>query len=107
MSDVDRSACGRLSAARAVSVLGLVAALLGGCATQPETMAMKQPGGPPQQVTAPKSMWTGAASGAQADALAREVVTANNNTMRQFEAENGRIDKLQAAENKDYHTAQE
>jgi outer membrane protein OmpA-like peptidoglycan-associated protein len=70
-------------------------------------MVMQAPGGPPQQVAVPKSEWTGAASGAQADALAREVVNANNNTMKQFDAENGRLDKLQAAENQDYQTAQQ
>ena len=85
----------------------IAAALLGGCATPQETMTMQQPGGPPQQVAMPKSMWTGAASGVEADALAREVVDANNNTMKQFDAENGRLDKLQAAENKDYQTAQQ
>jgi outer membrane protein OmpA-like peptidoglycan-associated protein len=89
----------------AVGLLG--AALLGGCAGQAETVTMQQPGGPPQQMTVPKGTITGTASGAQADALAQEVVKANNNTMKQFDAESGRLDKIQAAENKDYQTAQQ
>jgi outer membrane protein OmpA-like peptidoglycan-associated protein len=87
-----------------VGLLGV--ALVGGCATPQETLTMQGPAGQ-QQVSMPKSGWTGAASGEQADALAQEVVNANNNTMRQFEAENGRLDKLQTAENKDYQTAQQ
>lgn len=84
----------------------LAVALTGGCATPQETLTMQGPVGQ-QQVSMPKSGWTGAASGAQADALAQEMVDANNNTMRQFDAENGRLDKLQATENKDYQTAQQ
>ena len=104
----DRSKVGSVRTGLALAGVGFLgAALLGGCATPPETVVMQQPGGPPQQVAVPKSTWTGAASGAQADALAQEVVNANNNTMKQFDAENGRLDKLQAAENKDYQTAQQ
>jgi hypothetical protein len=92
-------------------VLGLVgiaaAALLGGCATQPETVTMQAPGGPPQQVTVPKSTFTGAASGAQADALAREIVDANNSTMQQFDQVDGRLDRLQATGSKELQTAQQ
>ena len=95
-------------AARVVLVnLFGAALLLGGCAGQTETVSMQQPGGPPQQMTIPKATMTGAASGAQADALAQAIVDANNNTMKQFDAEGGRLDKLQAAENKDYQTAQQ
>jgi len=89
------------------AVLGFFGLALAGCGTQQETMTMQQPSGPPQQVAMPKSTLTGAASGAQADALAQEMVTANDNTMRQFDAERGQLDKLQAAENKDYQTAQQ
>jgi outer membrane protein OmpA-like peptidoglycan-associated protein len=89
----------------AVGLLGAV--LLAGCAGQAETVTMQQPGGSSQQMTVPKGTITGAASGAQADALAQEVVKANNNTMKQFDVENGRLDKIQAAENKDYQTAQQ
>ena len=97
-----------LKANVALAVVGFLgAAMLGGCAGQPETVVMQQPSGPPQQVTMPKATVTGAASGAQADALAQAVVDANNNTMRQFDAENGRLDKIQAVDNKDYQTAQQ
>jgi outer membrane protein OmpA-like peptidoglycan-associated protein len=92
-------------------VLGLVgivaAALLGGCATQPEAVTLQTPGGPPQQVTIPKSTFTGAASGAQADALAREIVDANNSTMQQFDQVDGRLDRLQATGSKELQTAQQ
>jgi outer membrane protein OmpA-like peptidoglycan-associated protein len=108
MAGEDRSLRGALNARLALPAIGLLAAaLLGGCAGQAETVTMQQPGGPPQQMTVPKATFTGAASGAQADALAQEVVKANNNTMKQFDAESGRLDKLQAAENKDYQTAQQ
>ncbi|HEY7204415.1 MAG TPA: hypothetical protein VIA61_08975 [Methylomirabilota bacterium] len=85
----------------------LTVSLLAGCATQPETLTMQQPGAPAPAMTMPKSTVTGAASGAQADALAQAVVDANNNSMKQFEAENGRLDRIQASENKDYQVAQQ
>jgi len=85
----------------------ITAALLGGCATQPEVVTIQQPGAPPQQVTMPKSTFTGAASGAQADALAKEIVDANNSTMAQFDQVDGRMDRLQATSGKDLQTAQE
>ena len=91
----------------AVWVVLLGALFLAGCAGQPLVISMDQPGGPPQQATMPKSMWTGAASGAQADALAREVVSANNNTMKQFDQVEGRMDRLQSTENQDLKTAQQ
>jgi outer membrane protein OmpA-like peptidoglycan-associated protein len=80
---------------------------VGGCATQQETVQMKGPGGQQQKEVMPKSTWTGAASGQQADALAREIVDANNNTMKQFDAVEGRMDKLQATENKELQTSQQ
>jgi uncharacterized lipoprotein YajG len=85
----------------------ITAALLGGCATQPEVVTIQQPGAPPQQVTMPKSTFTGAASGAQADALAKEIVDANNSTMAQFDQVDGRMDRLQATGSKDLQTAQQ
>jgi outer membrane protein OmpA-like peptidoglycan-associated protein len=91
---------------RWLGLVGLVAAaLLGACATQPEVVTMQTPGGPPQQVTIPKSTFTGAASGAQADALAQEIVDANNNTMKQFDQVDGRLDTLQATGSKELQTA--
>jgi hypothetical protein len=97
----------QINVSRALGLIGLCIATLSGCAGQPETVTLQQPSGPPQQVTVPKATITGAASGAQADALAQAVVDANNNTMRQFDAENGRLDKIQAADNRDYQTAQQ
>lgn len=102
-----RSTMHFMGASRTLAPVGLLSAILvGGCATPQETVTLQGPVGQ-QQVSMPKSGWTGAASGAQADALAQEVVDANNNTMKQFDAENGRLDRLQAAENKDYQTAQQ
>src|SRR4029453_2204441 len=108
----DQMTAGYRTARRTTVALAAVrlfgaALLLGGCAGQTETVSMQQPGGPPQQMTIPKATITGAASGAQAHALAQAIVDANNNTMKQFDAEGGRLDKLQAAENKDYQTAQQ
>ncbi len=87
--------------------------VLGGCATQPQVISMQQPSGQ-QQVTVPKSTWTGAASGEQADALAREVVDANNNSMKEFDKLQGHLNKedkrmaeLQSTENKELQTAQQ
>ncbi len=91
-----------------VALLALAGdAFLGGCSTKLQVIGMQGSGGQQEQVAMPKSTWTGAASGAQADALAREIVDANSNTMKQFDAVDGRMDKLQATENKDLQTAQQ
>jgi len=97
---------------RAKSVLPMMAVLIGtallcGCATQPQVVSMQGPSGQQEQVTMPKSAWTGAASGAQADALAQEIVYSNNNTMKKFDEVDGRIDKLQATESKELQTTQQ
>jgi outer membrane protein OmpA-like peptidoglycan-associated protein len=100
--------CGDRGRGLWLGLTGIVAsALLGACATQPEVVTMQTPGGPPQQVTIPKSTFTGAASGAQADALAQEIVDANNNTMKQFDQVDGRLDRLQATGGKELQTAQQ
>src|SRR5215510_9813571 len=104
---VTKASLGFGSSHASLILIGLFAALLGGCAGQAETVTMQQPSGSSQAMTVPKGTFTGAASGAQADALAQAVVKANNNNMKQFDAENGRLDKIQAAENKDYQTAQQ
>ena len=70
-------------------------------------MAIQNPGAPPQQVTIPKSTFTGSASGAQADALAREIADANTSTMQQFDQVDGRLDRLQATGAKELQTAQQ
>jgi outer membrane protein OmpA-like peptidoglycan-associated protein len=90
-----------------ILVTFIAAACLGGCATQPSVVMMQEPSGQQEKVSMPKSAWTGAASGAQADTLAQTVVDANNNTMQQFDQVEGRMDKLQTTENKDLQTAEE
>ncbi len=87
--------------------------VLGGCATQPQTVSMQTSGGQQEQVAVPKSTWTGAASGVQADALAQEIVEANNNSMKEFDKLQGHLDKedqrmakLQSTEDKELQTAQ-
>jgi outer membrane protein OmpA-like peptidoglycan-associated protein len=104
---VTKASLGIGSSHASLVLIGLFAALLGGCAGQAETVTMQQPSGSSQAMTVPKGTFTGAASGAQADALAQAVVEANNNSMKQFDAESGRLDKIQTAENKDYQTAQQ
>jgi outer membrane protein OmpA-like peptidoglycan-associated protein len=97
----------------AVMAVLVGATLLGGCATKPEVIVMQQPAGQ-QQITVPKSTVTGAASGEQADVLAREIVDANNNSMKEFDKLQGHLNKedkrmaeLQSTENKELKTAQE
>jgi len=99
----------------ALVLLGIVMIVFtGGCATQPEVVKMQTPGGQQEQVAVPKSTWTGAASGEQADVLAREIVIANNNSMKEFDKLQGHLDKedkamakLQSAEDKNLQTAQQ
>lgn len=88
--------------------------LVCGCATQPEVVKMQQSGGQQEQITVPKSAWTGAASGEQADVLAREIVEANNNSMKEFDKLQGHLDKedktiakLQSTEDKNLQAAQQ
>ena len=85
----------------------IVAAVLAGCATQPQVIEMEQPSGQQQQMTMPKSTWTGEASGTQADALAKQIQQGNNNTMQQFDQVEGNMGKLQGTENKDLQTSQQ
>ena len=92
---------------RGMAVLVLcAAALLAGCATQPQVVVMQAPGGQQEQLTVPKSTWRGTASGAQADVRAQEIVMANNNAMKQFDKVDGRLDKMQATEKKELETSQ-
>jgi outer membrane protein OmpA-like peptidoglycan-associated protein len=92
----------------ALGLFGIsAAALFSGCVIQPETVPMQGPGGQTQQENIPKSTWTGAASGEQADALAQEIAQANNNTMKQFDQVEGKLDKLQSSENKELQTSQQ
>ena len=73
-----------------------VLAVLAGCATPQETYQMQQAGGPSQTVTVPKSTMTGAASGAQADALAKAEVQSSNLAQQQF----AKVEAQQAAQAK-------
>src|SRR5271157_6224233 len=59
------------------------ALLLGGCATPPQVVQVEEPSGQQQAMTMPKSTWTGGASGAQQDALAKEMAQADRNAMTQ------------------------
>jgi len=92
----------------ALGFFGIIGMLLiGGCASMEEMFTLKGPEGQEKQVTMPKSTWTGAASGEQANALAKTVVEANNNTMKKFDEVNGRLDKLQETANQDLQTSQQ
>ena len=92
----------------------LAMAFIGGCATKPEVVVMQQTGGQQEQITVPKSAWTGAASGEQADVLAKEIVDANNNSMKEFDKLQGHLNKedkdmakLQSTEDKNLQAAQQ
>jgi len=95
---------------KTVTLLGLVSSvgvlLLAGCATDGGLITMDSPTGQ-QKMAMPKSLWTGAASGAQADALAQEVSMANNNTMKEFDRLDGRLDAMQQSEKRNLEIAQE
>lgn len=91
-----------------VTAVAFVGALiLGGCTTPSQVVQVEEPSGQQQQMTMPKSTWTGAASGTQADALAKEIQQSNNNTMQQFDQVEGNMSKLQTTENKDLQTSQQ
>src|SRR5512136_1522943 len=92
----------------ALGIFGIIGTLLiGGCASMEEMFTLKEPGGQEKQVTMPKSTWTGAASGEQANALAKTVVEANNNTMKRFDEVDGRLDKLQETASQDLQNGQQ
>lgn len=91
-----------------IGIIGIIGMLsIGGCGTVSEMFMMKAPGGEEKQVTMPESTWTGAASGEQANALAKTVVDANNNTMKRFDEVDGKLDKLQETASQDLQTAQQ
>lgn len=92
----------------ALGMCGIIGMLLiGGCGTMEEMFSMKGPDGQEKQVTMPKSTWTGAASGEQANALAKTVVESNNNTMKKFDEVNGKLDKLQETASQDLETSKQ
>lgn len=70
-----------------IGILGvLVAAMLAGCAGQPQQFVVQQPDEQkPQTVTFPNGTVFGGASGSQASTLAQLVVESNNNNMKDYE----------------------
>jgi outer membrane protein OmpA-like peptidoglycan-associated protein len=64
----------------------VVAALVTGCAGQPEQLSMQTPGGPAQSVTFPNGTVFGGASSKEASSLAQIAVNANNNSVKEFSA---------------------
>lgn len=81
-----------------IFALFAVSIFFSGCAFQSELVDMQGPDGQ-EQTNIPKSNWTGAASGAQADALAREIAQSNDNSMKEFDRVDGRLDRMQQSEN--------
>jgi len=85
-----------------ISILGVaMAAMLAGCAGQPQQFVVQQPDEQkPQTVTFPNGTTFGGASGSQASSLAQLVVESNNNNMKEYE-------QLQGAESKNLQTSQQ
>jgi hypothetical protein len=75
----------------------LIAAMLSGCAGQPQQFYMDQSDGPAQAVTFPNGTMFGGASNRQASSLAQIMVDSNNNNMKDYEA-------LQATSSKNLQT---
>lgn len=71
-------------------IAAATAGMLAGCAGKPQTYSLE--GG--ESVTMPKGTLTGAASAADANALAKEVADTNNNAMQQF----GKVENMQNQE---------
>jgi outer membrane protein OmpA-like peptidoglycan-associated protein len=84
-----------------------VSTILAGCGGQPATYSMQAPRGAPETVTVPKGTMTGAASVGDATALATMIQDSNNNVMVAYDRVNGRMDTLQASENKDLQTSEQ
>src|SRR6266436_5662514 len=87
---------------RVSGVLGVVmAAMLAGCAGQPQQFVVQQPDEQkPQTVTFPNGTTFGGASGTQASSLAQLVVDSNNNNMKEYE-------QIQGTESKNLQTSQQ
>jgi len=84
------------------SILGVaMAAMLAGCAGQPQQFVVQQPDEQkPQTVTFPNGTTFGGASGTQASSLAQLVVDSNNNNMKEYE-------QIQGTESKNLQTSQQ
>ncbi|HSF24485.1 MAG TPA: hypothetical protein VLE20_09680, partial [Blastocatellia bacterium] len=64
----------------------VIAAILAGCAGQPQQFVVQQPDEQkPQTVTFPNGTTFGGASGSQASTLAQLIVDSNNNNMKDYE----------------------
>jgi outer membrane protein OmpA-like peptidoglycan-associated protein len=85
-----------------ISILGFaMAAMLVGCAGQPQQFVVQQPDEQkPQTVTFPNGTTFGGASGTQASSLAQLVVDSNNNNMKEYE-------QIQGTESKNLQTSQQ
>jgi len=113
---------------RAQAVLAMLVALVGGicfggCATKPQVVQVEDESG--QMMTMPRSTWTGAASGEQANALAREMAQVNKNqktqadmlarqiqqantsTMQRFDQLDGNISSLRTTHQQELQTSQQ
>src|SRR4029450_1300697 len=76
-----------------IGILGM-AAMLGGCAGQPQQYSMQQPDEQrPQSVTFPNGTVFGGASRQQASPLAQLIVDSNNNNMKDYEQLEGTASK--------------
>jgi outer membrane protein OmpA-like peptidoglycan-associated protein len=64
----------------------VVAAVLAGCAGQPEQLSMQGPSGQSQAITFPNGTVFGGASSKEASSLAQIAVNANNNSVKEFTA---------------------
>ena len=82
-----------------------VAALLAGCAGEPQTYTLDT-GSERETVTVPKGTMTGTASVGDANALAKEIADSNNAAMAQFNRMGAQMSDLQSTENKELATSQ-
>jgi outer membrane protein OmpA-like peptidoglycan-associated protein len=87
--------------------VAIAVALLASCGGQTTTYAMQTPSGASESVTMPKGTMTGAASVGDASALAKEIQDSNNNVMTAYDRVNGKMNSLQASENKDLQTSEQ
>lgn len=82
-----------------------VAALLAGCAGQPQTYTLDTGSGR-ETITVPEGTTTGAASVGDANALAKEIADSNNAAMAQFTRMGAQMSDLQSTENKELAASQ-
>jgi len=102
----DRGSNAGLAAMKRTLTAAAVAAVLAGCAGEPQTYTLDT-GSERETVTVPKGTMTGAASVDDANVLAKEIADSNNAAMAQFRhmsgqmsAVQGQMSDLQSTENK-------